>query len=43
MADNLACVASPDWQSPARQDFMAFIQSGKATMEHQGYETVDSR
>ncbi len=42
MEDNLACMGSPDWQGDTGQRFMAFIGSGKATMDPQVYEAVAS-
>lgn len=40
-ADNDACFMSPDWQAPEGQAFMAFVGSGKATMEPQVYSSEE--
>ena len=37
---NDACMASSDWQDGTADAFMAFIHSGKATMDPADYEVV---
>lgn len=38
--DAQACMMSSDWQAPEASAFMQFIQSGKASMNPENFETV---
>lgn len=42
MEAHLACMGSADFQGQEGKRFMAFIESGKATMEPQVYDVISS-